>query len=71
MKKMIKIYGRLVSILKEECKMFKEAIENENLSINTKGGLYYPTTYNSYLDLIVLGTRFKIVNELIALFDKA
>jgi len=51
--------------------MFKEALENENLSINTKGGLYYPTTYNSNLDLFVLGTRFKFENELIALFDKA
>ena len=57
--------------LKGGIKMFKEILENENLSTNTKGGLYYHTTYNANLDLFTLGTRFKDANKLINLFDMA
>lgn len=51
--------------------MFKEILENESVSLNTKGGLYYETSFDANLDLFVLGTRFKEEKELINLFDKA
>jgi len=51
--------------------MFKEVLETESVVENTKGGLYYSTTYNKNLDLFTLATRYKSSYELIALFDKA
>ena len=51
--------------------MFKEILETESVVENTKGGLYYSTTFNKNLDLFTLATRYKRTDELISLFDKA
>ena len=51
--------------------MFKEMLESSSVVNNSKGGLYYSTSYSHNLDLFALATRYKEENELISLFDKA
>ncbi len=51
--------------------MFKEILETESVVNNSKGGLYYSTSFNMNLDLFTLATRYKDSSELISLFDKA
>lgn len=51
--------------------MFKENLESNSYIENSKGGLYYKTTYNANLDLFTLATRYKDKSSLIRLFDNA
>ena len=51
--------------------MFKEILERGSVVENTKGGLYYKTTFDRNLDLFTLATRYKDSYELINLFDMA
>ena len=51
--------------------MFKEILEDNSYVKNSKGGLYYKTTYNSNLDLFTLATRDTNERSLIKLFSNA
>lgn len=51
--------------------MFKELLENNSTITNTKGGLYYNTTYNANLDLFILANRSKYNCDLELLFINA
>ncbi len=51
--------------------MFIEELENNSLCINTKGGLYYNTTFDANLDIFSMATRFLDENKLYKQFNKA
>ena len=51
--------------------MFEEILENASVKTNTKGGLYYGTTFNANLDLFSLSGRFMDSDKLINLFNFA
>jgi len=44
--------------------MFKKILETESVVNNSKGGLYYSTSFNMNLDLFTLATRYKILVSL-------
>lgn len=51
--------------------MFIEELQNNNYTTNTKGGLYYNTSYNANLDLFSMVLRFKDENEIKRIFKHA
>lgn len=51
--------------------MFIECLENNSYKVNTKGGLYYSTTFDANLDVFAATSRFMSENALKILFDRA
>lgn len=51
--------------------MFIEELQNKSYKVNSKGGLYYGTTFDSNLDLFTMASRFMSKDRLINLFDLA
>lgn len=51
--------------------MFINHLENQSYKVNTKGGLYYETTFNSNLDVFSMASRFMNSKNLSILFDAA
>ena len=50
---------------------FIRSLESLNYTVNTKGGLYYSTTFDANLDFFSLASRFTPSNKLHQLFLKA
>ena len=51
--------------------MFIEELQRGSVVENTKGGLYYSTTFNSNLEFYVMANRYQDETKLQALFSKA
>ncbi len=51
--------------------MFIEELQNGSVVENTKGGLYYSTTFNKNLDLFVMATRYQRDTKINSLFNHA
>ncbi|MGM9968934.1 MAG: DUF2828 family protein [Anaeroplasma sp.] len=51
--------------------MFIEELQKQSYKVNTKGGFYYGTTFNSNLDLFSMASRYTPEDELLKLFNKA
>lgn len=51
--------------------MFIEELEKNFLCVNTKGGLYYNTTFDANLDVFSMSTRYTDEKTLSVLFNKA
>lgn len=50
---------------------FLDALKKKNTIENTKGSLYYTSTYNANLDVFTMLTRYNPTDEIIAMFNNA
>ncbi|MEE3343808.1 MAG: DUF2828 family protein [Bacilli bacterium] len=48
-----------------------DGMKKNNTIINTKGSVYYATTYNNNLDVFTMLTRYNSEKDIIALYEKA